>query len=73
MTERESQVRKLWVRRGQVEQGMYREQEGSHLGWPDHIICQVSLRTKREIITNWEDVNGWFNIPSRIKEKMLDT
>lgn len=66
-------MRKAWVRQGQGEQGMYREQEGSHLGWPDHTICQVSLRNKREIITNREDANGWFTIPSRVKGKMLDT
>lgn len=71
MIERESQVSKAWVRQGQVAQGMYREQEVSHRGWPDYTIYQVSLRTKREIITNREDINGWFNIPSRVKEKML--
>ena len=24
------------MRQGLVEQGVYREQENSHLGWPDH-------------------------------------
>ena len=26
----------MWVKQGLVKQGMYQEQENSHLEWPDH-------------------------------------
>ena len=34
-----SHVSEMQVKQGQVEQGMQREQEDSHLGWPDHCCC----------------------------------
>ena len=30
-----SQVSRMWVKQALVEQGVYREQENSPLGWPD--------------------------------------
>ena len=35
-----SLVRKIEVKQGLVRQGMYREQENSHLEWPDHTCVQ---------------------------------
>ena len=41
-----SLVRKIEVKQGLVRQGMYREQENSHLEWPDHTCVQSEFFTQ---------------------------
>ena len=37
-----SPVSRVWVRQKLVEQGMYREQEDSHLEWSDHTGARLA-------------------------------
>ena len=39
-------VHKIEVKQGLVRQGMYREQENSHLEWPDHTCVQSEFFTQ---------------------------
>lgn len=35
---------RVYLRQGLVEQGMYRKQENSHLGQPDHILILMYMK-----------------------------
>ena len=43
-----SHVHKMWVKQALVGQGMYREQENSHLEWPDHTHGFLEELARRE-------------------------
>ena len=40
----------VWMRQGQVEQRIYREQENSHLGWPDGTAILVLKNLDKTIL-----------------------
>ena len=46
-----------------IKQGMDREQENSHLGWPDHILASQVTQVVKNLPANAEDERDAGSIP----------